>query len=106
MADAEQKRQQDFIASQLKKVEGLWHYNEYTEYEFDGKGSGRMFYAKDKFFAYTYTVDKDTVALDFELEYVTDCKYTFTVEGEKLTLVGGEGTAVIGKVYELTKVEK
>lgn len=38
--------------------------------------------------------------------YVTDCQYTYTVDGDNLTLVGGKGTAEVGKVYELTRAEE
>lgn len=103
--DTVQQTKDDLLNAELGQIQGLWHYDDHTEYEFDGKGSGRMFYEKDKFFAYTYTIDQDDVTLDFELDYVTDCKYTFNVEGDKLTLIGGEGTAVIGKVYELFKTD-
>ena len=85
------------------ELQGCWHYNEYTEYVFDSEGKGRMFYAEGKAFEYTYTVKDDIVYLDFELDYVTDCQYTYTVEGDKLTLIGGKGTAEIGKEYVLTK---
>ena len=87
----------------LLELEGCWYYNEYTEYEFDGKGDGRMFYDKGKAFEYSYTIKNNIVYLDFKLEYVTDCQYTYTVEGDKLTLIGGEGTAEIGKEYVLIK---
>lgn len=43
--------------------------------------------------------------VQFKLDYVTDCEYTYTVDGDKLTLVGGNGTVEPGKVYELTKQE-
>ena len=91
---------------ELKTLEGLWRYDQNTEYEFDGIGKGRMYYDKEKFFVFNYNVENNILALDFELEYVNDCKYSFTVENDKLTFIGGEGTAVIGKVYELTKVKK
>ena len=87
-------------------LSGVWHYNQYTKYEFDGEGNGRMFYDEGKAFEYTYTVKDSIVYLDFELEYVTDCQYTYTVEGDKLTLIGGEGTAEIGKEYVLTKLHE
>ena len=43
--------------------------------------------------------------MDYALDYVTDCEYAYTVDGDKLTLVGGNGTVEPGKVYELTKQE-
>ena len=94
------------MTAQLKTVEGLWRYDEHTEYEFDGKGNGRMYYDEGKYFAFTYTVNDDVLALDFELEYVNDCKYSFVIKDEKMTFTGGEGTAVVGKVYELKKVKR
>lgn len=91
---------------QLKELQGCWYYNEYTEYEFDGKGNGRMFYEKNKAFEYTYIIKENIVYLDFELEYVTDCQYTYTVEEDRLILIGGKGTAEIGKEYVLTKLHE
>ncbi len=60
---------------------------------------------EENHFEFTYSVDGDTVKLDFVLDYVTDCEYTFTVDSDSLTFVGGNGTADPGKVYELTKQE-
>ena len=82
---------------------GVWHYDQYTEYEFDGNGNGCMCLDGNNHFKFTYKIEGDTLCLDFALEYVTDCQYGYTVEGNKLKLVGGEGTAEMGKVYELTK---
>ena len=89
----------------LRELEGCWYYNEYTEYEFDGEGKGRMFFAKGKAFEYSYTVEDNIVFLDFDLAYVTDCQYTYSIDGDELTLIGGEGTAEIGKEYKLTKIK-
>lgn len=82
---------------------GIWHYDQYTEYEFDSNGNGCMCLDGDNHYEFTYKTEGDTLYLDFALDYVTDCQYTYTVDGDKLTLVGGEGTAELGKVYELTK---
>lgn len=85
-------------------LSGVWHYDQYTEYEFDGKGKGCMCLDNNNHFEFTYKAEVGTLYLDFALDYVTDCQYTYTVDGDELTLVGGEGTAEVGKVYELTKV--
>lgn len=50
------------------------------------------------------TVEK--VNIDYENESVRDGTYTFRVEEDKLTLIGGEGTAEVGEVYELTLVKE
>lgn len=87
----------------LTVLQGAWRYDEYTEYEFDGKGNGCMCLDSDSHFEYTYVVEGNTVKLNFELDYVTDCEYTFTASGNTLTLIGGKGTAEPGKEYTLTK---
>ena len=85
------------------ELAGAWHYDQYTEYEFDGEGNGCMCLDGNNHFEFTYKAEDGVLCLDFALDYVTDCQYTYTVDGDKLTLVGGEGTAEVGKVYELTK---
>ena len=89
----------------LSVLQGTWYYDQYTEYEFDGKGNGCMCIDKTNHYEFTYDIDGDTLKVDYALDYVTDCEYTYTVDGEKLTLVGGIGTVEPGKVYELTKQE-
>ena len=87
-------------------LSGLWHYDQYTEYEFDGEGKGCMCLDGSNHFEFTYKAENSTLYLDFALDYVTDCQYTYTVAGDKLTLIGGKGTAEVGKVYELTLVKE
>ena len=89
----------------LSVLQGTWYYDQYTEYEFDGKGNGCMCIDKTNHYEFTYDIDGDTLKVDYALDYVTDCEYTYTVDGEKLTLLGGNGTAEPGKAYELTKQE-
>ena len=84
-------------------LSGVWHYDQYTEYEFDGEGKGCMCLDSTNHFEFTYKAEDGTLYLDFALDYVNDCQYTYTVDGDKLTLIGGKGTAEVGKVYELTK---
>lgn len=85
------------------ELTGVWYYDQYTEYEFDSEGNGCMRLDGNNHFEFTYKTEDDTLYLDFVLDHVTDCQYTYTVDSDKLTLVGGEGTATVGKVYELTK---
>ena len=89
----------------LSVLQGTLYYDQYTEYEFDGKGNGCMCIDKTNHYEFTYDIDGDTLKVDYTLDYVTDCEYAFTVEQDKLTLVGGNGTVEPGKVYELTKQE-
>ena len=83
----------------------MWYYDPYTEYEFDGDGRGCLCLDSESHFEFRYQATEGTLHLDFVPDYVTDCRYTYTVEGDKLTLIGGEGTAEVGKVYELTRVK-
>lgn len=84
-------------------IAGVWYYDQYTEYEFDGEGNGCMCLDGNNHFEFTYKAENGVLSLDFALDYVTDCQYTYTVDGNKLTLIGGEGTAEVGKIYELRK---
>lgn len=76
-------------------------YDQYTKYEFNGFGEGCMC-LEDTHYEYSYTVDKNTVSIDFKNEAVHDCEYTFEVTDNTLTLVGGERTT--GGTYKLDKV--
>lgn len=87
-------------------LKGVWQYDEHTEYEFDGNGSGCLRVDGSGHYDFAYTVDGDTLKLDFEQEYVTDCEYGFKLADNTLTLVGGSGTANPGQEYKLTKIEK
>lgn len=51
-----------------------------------------------------YEIKKDQISIDYENESVRDGTYTFTVEDNTLTLIGGEGT--VGGTYTLTRVEE
>lgn len=81
---------------------GKWDVDGTTFYEFDGDGKGALI-LPSKTYDFTYKIDSDQIHIDYENESVHDGSYTFKIDGNKLTLVGGEGT--IGGTYELTKVE-
>ena len=70
---------------------GTWRYDPYTAYEFRMGGSGCLYVANARY-VYTYKITDDILALDFEEESIHDCAYTFRVDGNKLTLIGGYGT--------------
>ena len=81
---------------------GKWDVDGTTFYEFDGDGKGALI-LPSKTYDFTYKIDNDQIHIDYENESVHDGSYTFKIDGNKLTLIGGEGT--IGGTYELTKVE-
>lgn len=87
------------------KLNGIYVYDQYTEYEFDGKGNGCMCIDKTNHYEFTYRIEKDALYVDYALDYVTDCEYTLKLEDSKMTLIGGKGTSEPGKTYELTKKE-
>lgn len=80
---------------------GTWIYDQYTKYEFDGFGEGCMC-LQDTHYEYSYTIDQNTVSIDFIDESVHDCEYTFEITDNTLKLVGGKGTT--GGTYNLNKV--
>lgn len=81
---------------------GKWDVDGTTFYEFDGDGKGALI-LPSKTYDFTYKIDNDQLHIDYVSESVHDGSYTFKINGNKLTLIGGEGT--IGGTYELTKVE-
>lgn len=80
---------------------GTWRYDQYTEYEFHDNGKGCLC-VDDVHYEYEYKIAGDKLTLDFTEDVVRDCEYTFTVENNNLTLVGGEGTDQ--GTYKLNKV--
>ena len=80
---------------------GKWDFDGTTAYEFDGKGSGAMLLTLADY-DFTYEIKDNQLYIDFVNESAHDATYEFSVKGDTLTLIGGEGT--IGGTYELTKV--
>ena len=74
-----------------------------TAYEFSGDGNGALL-LPNVTYEFSYDIKKDQISIDYENESVRDGTYTFTVEDNTLTLIGGEGTAEIGKEYVLAKL--
>ena len=81
----------------LSALQGTWYYDQYTEYEFDGKGNGCMCIDKTNHYEFTYDIDGDTLKVDYALDYVTDCEYTYTVDGEKTDSFGRQRNRRAGK---------
>ena len=81
-------------------LSGTWALDGTTAYQFDGNGKGAMVLHAVSY-DFTYTIDGNKLIIDYLNESVHDSTYEFTVDGDTLTLVGGEGT--IGGTYELTK---
>lgn len=84
-------------------LKGKWNLDGTTAYEFSGDGNGALL-LPNVTYEFTYEIKKDQISIDYENESVRDGTYTFSVDGDKLTLIGGEGT--VGGTYTLTRVEE
>lgn len=81
---------------------GTWDFDGTMTYVFDGNGTGVMALPSISY-DFTYTIDGNTLVIDYSNESVHDSTYEFTVDGDILTMVGGEGT--VGGTYKLTRQE-
>ena len=84
-------------------LKGKWDLDGTTAYEFSGDGNGALL-LPNVTYEFTYEIKKDKISIDYENESVRDGTYTFSVEDNTLTLIGGEGT--VGGTYTLTRVEE
>lgn len=81
-------------------LKGTFIYSENVKYEFNGKGKGAM-YDRNSKYDYTYTIENENIMMDFKNEALRDATYTYKLEDDTLTLIGGEGTT--GGKYILKK---
>ena len=79
---------------------GRWNMDEVTSYEFSRNGKGSMILPSAQY-DFTYSVDGDILNIDFAYEGAKDAQYKFTIEGNMLTLDGGNSTT--HGIYELTR---
>ena len=82
-------------------LKGKWDLDGTTAYEFSGDGNGALI-LPNVTYEFTYEIKKDQISIDYENDSVRDGTYTFSVEDNTLTLIGGEGT--VGGTYTLTRV--
>ena len=87
-------------------LQGVWRYDEWTVYEFDGRGKGCLCLEDTVDYEFHYSVEGSLLRLDYVPDYVQDCEYTFRLEAGSLILTGGSGTAEPGRIYELTRRKK
>lgn len=81
---------------------GTWDFDGTTTYSFDGEGSDAMVLPSISY-DFTYTIDGNKLVIDYINESVHDSPYEFAVDGDILTMVGGEGK--VGGTYKLTRQE-
>ena len=77
-------------------LKGTWHADEYTVYEYDGKGSGSMHTSLSEY-PFTYEAKDGALSIDSENEASRDTVYQYSIKGKTLTLTREDGT------YTLTK---
>ena len=58
-------------------------------------------YDRNSKYDYTYTIENENIMMDFKNEALRDATYTYKLEDDTLTLIGGEGTT--GGEYILKK---
>lgn len=78
---------------------GTYYIDDYTAYEFDGKGKGAMCLGDTTRYVFEYTVKDDKISFNFEDDRVKDAAYSFTVDKSTITLTENGGTTT----YTLTK---
>lgn len=81
-------------------IKGEYVYDQYTEYSFDGNGRGQM-NLETKNYDFSYITGNNILSIDFDDDTILDCEYSYSVDGDILTIIGGEGTN--GYSYILTK---
>ena len=70
---------------------GRWNMDEVTSYEFYSGGKGMLMLPTTEY-EFSYTVSERVLNIDFTYEGAKDAQYSFTVEGDTLTLEGGSDT--------------
>lgn len=79
---------------------GRWNMDAVTSYEFSRNGKGTLILPSAQY-DFTYTIDDNVLNIDFDYDGAKDAQYTFTVDGDVLTLDGGNSTTQ--GIYELTR---
>lgn len=79
--------------------DGTYYIDDYTAYEFDGKGKGAMCLGGTTRYVFDYSVKDDTVSFDFEDMHINDITYTFALNGDTITITETSGA----NSYTMTK---
>lgn len=78
---------------------GTYYIDDYTAYEFDGKGEGAMLLGDTTRYVFDYSVKDDTVSFDFKDMHINDITYTFALNGDTITITETSGA----NSYTMTK---
>ena len=83
----------------VSSFNGTYYIDDYTAYEFDGKGKGAMCLGDTTRYVFEYTVKDDRISFNFEDDRVKDTDYKYIKNDNTITL-----TELVGKSsYMLTK---
>ena len=82
---------------ELSVFSGVYHIDEYTAYEFNGKGEGAMCLGETTRYDFTYTVTDGKITVDFKDERITDASYSYTEENGEITLIDGDTKYILIK---------
>lgn len=90
------------ILSHPGPLEGKWYMDDVTAYEFFDGSNGAMVLPSTEY-KFTYTIKDNILSIDFDYEGAKDAQYTFAIDGDILTLEGGnattQGTYVLRKTW-------
>lgn len=82
-------------------VQGKWTVDGVTTYEFRRNGTGTLILPSSEY-EFVYSIKEDILYIDFDYEGAKDAQYKFTVEGDVLTMEGGntttQGTLTLKKI--------
>ena len=79
-------------ATDASDFNGTYYIDDYTSYEFDGKGKGAMCLGDTTRYVFDYLIKDDEISFDFEDSRVKDAAYSFTVDKSTITLIESGGT--------------
>ena len=80
-------------------LEGTWTVDGITNYEFDGKGNGKLKVPTNEY-KFTYVLQNNKIYMDYESDKATDSDYEYSLENGKLELKGIKSTT---GTFTLTK---
>lgn len=85
--------------SGASNFDGTYYIDDYTAYEFDGKGKGALCLGDTTRYVFDYSVKENTVSFDFEDMHNNDITYTFTLNGDVITIkeTSGENSYTMKK---------
>ncbi len=82
-------------------IQGKWNMDGVTVYEFRDSGRGSLILPSAQY-DFTYEISEDKLQIFFEYEGAKDAEYSFKIEDDILTLIGGnettQGTYILFRV--------